>query len=211
MRGLITGVLAAVVLAGCATMTVAPAGSESSMIIGELTLDVSGVGTADNGADGMVNTNVPYASEIDVQSEASGKTYQLRTDLPSGFFSLANAEPGTYSLARLWAQVRTPNSYVTITSSFSRGPTFEVAAGGVTNLGVNHWTFTFDLTWGTSTNAFTFNADYPEAAAALSRADSTSAWASRPSAQVALSGEIAAVPQAVPLQPRGSAERILIP
>jgi hypothetical protein len=212
MRRLLPVILAAALLGGCATTTSAPAGADSSLIMGELTLDASGTGTAPNGAYGFLNTNVPENAAMILQNEGNGKIHELRTSIPGGFFVLANAEPGTYKLVELWAQLKGPNSYFTLTSSFFKGPTFEVAPGRIANLGVTHWTFTFDLTRSVSSNSFTFNTDFPGVAAALSRTDSRSAWAGRQSDQVTFSGETNATAAIFALPPRTSAfDRILLP
>jgi hypothetical protein len=208
---LIPVLLVVVALGGCATMVTGPSGGDSSLIAGKLLLEVSGIGTAANGADGMINTNVPYASEIVIRSEASGRTYELRTDIPSGFFSLANAEPGVYRVVELWAQVKTSNDYVTVTSTFDKSPTFEVMPGRVENLGVIRWSFTYDLTWATSTNTFSFNTDFPVVTAVLNGRGGALAWTGRASDQVAFSGDVAATPRAVALPPRNSLERLLFP
>jgi len=212
MQRLIPAIMAVVLLGGCATLTPPTAGTDSSLIVGALKLDVSGTGMAPNGADGSVNTNVPYAAAVIIQGGTSGNTYELRTDIPSGLFTLANVEPGSYKLVRLWAQVKTSNSYVTITSSFNIGPTFEVTPGKVANLGVSTWNFSYDLTRSVSVNRFAFNSDFPVVAKALTQADPSSVWNGRASDQVAFSGETAATPLAVALQPRSSADfRILYP
>ncbi len=209
MRGLIPVLLAAVALGGCATLTPPAAGTNSSLITGELKLDVSGIGTAPNGADGFLNTNVLYACALIIRNEASGKTYELRTAIPSGFFTLPNAEPGSYRLVQLWAQVKTSNGYVTLTSSFDKSPTFDVLPGHVANLGVNRWDFSFDLTRSASTNSFVFSSDFPGVAAALLQADPRSGWTGLQSDQVAFSREASATPLAIALQPRGG--RIVLP
>ena len=210
MRKLIPLLCLAMALGGCATVVMPPSGADSSLIVGALRIDVSGIGTATNGADGMLNTDVPYNAAVFLQSEADGRTRELRTDIPSGFFFLANAEPGTYHVVRLWAQVKTSNAYITITSNFDKSPAFEVVPGHVENLGLIRWSFTFDLTRATSTNTFTFNTEFPAVTDALGRTGNPSVWAGRPGDEVKLSGDVAATPQAIPLQPRGS-NRILIP
>jgi hypothetical protein len=210
MRKLLPVLLAAALLGGCVAVPTPPVGSDSSLIMGELTLDASGIGTAPNGADGFLNTNVPYSSAMVVENESSGETFELRTAIPNGFFSLPNAQPGSYKLIKLWAQVKTSNDYITLTSSFGKGPTFQVAPGRVTNLGVTHWTFTFDLTRSVSANSFTFNGDFPAVAAALS--GTSSPWAGQQSDQVTFSGEMAATPSVFALPPRGSgSNKILLP
>ncbi len=211
MRKLLPVIFAVAILGACATTVPLATSTDSSLIVGELKLDVSGTGTAPNGANGFLNTNVPYACALIISNETSGKTYELRTAIPSGFFTLPNAEPGSYKLVRLWAQVQTSNGYITLTSSFDKSPTFDVVPGHTANLGVNQWSFVFDLTRSQSTNSFVFNSDFPGVTEALAQADAKSGWTGLQSDQVAFSGEVSATPQAVALPPRGGFETILFP
>ncbi|HUI72823.1 MAG TPA: hypothetical protein VL354_20035, partial [Spirochaetia bacterium] len=212
MKRLIPVILAGIFLGGCATLTPPSAGTDSSLIMGTLKLNVSGAGIAPNGADGFLNASVPSAAAVIIQGGTSGNTYEIRADIPSGFFTLANVEPGTYKLMKLWAQMKTSNSYVTITSNFNLGPSFEVAPGKVANLGVSTWNFSYDLGRSVSRNSFAFNSDFPAVATALTQADPSSVWGGRASDQIAFTGETAATPQAVALQPRSSFfNRILFP
>ena len=216
MRGVIpfvTGaVLAAVLLGGCATVAPAPAAADSAMVAGRLLVDMSGVGTANNGADGMLNTGVPAAAALTIRNTASGKTYEARTEIPGGFFMLTNVDPGHYSLVGLWAQVRTLNSYITLRSDFTASPAFDVQPGRVANLGVTRWSFFFDLTRDASRGGFTFGDDFPSVTDALARASAGSSWAGYASDQAAFSGEATATSAAVALPPFTSGfDRILIP
>jgi hypothetical protein len=208
MRRFILFLSTMAVLMGCATVVPPPTGSGSSLIIGELKVDVSGVGNSPNGASGWVYTDLPSAAALIVYNKSTRKTYEIRTVTPGDFFILANAEAGTYKLLELWAQVKTDNTYVTITSKFYKDFTFEVKPGRVTNLGDNKWDFTFNLTRSENSNGFVFNSDFPAAERALALV--TSQWRGYEIDQASFSGETAAKPEAVPLQPRDNPNKILL-
>jgi hypothetical protein len=216
MRGLIPFVMGPVVLAalllGACASVAPPADSNSSIIAGRLIVDMSGVGTANNGADGMLNTGVPAAAALTIRNTASGKTYETRTEIPGGFFLLTNVPPGRYSLVGLWAQVKTLNAYITLRSDFTLSPTFDVLPGRVANLGLTRWRFFFDLTRDASRGGFTFGNDFPSVTDALARATAGSSWAGYGSDQAAFTGEASATSVAVALPPFSSGfDRILIP
>ena len=199
MRRLIYLFLGLIVLNGCATVAL-PTDKESSIVVGELKLHVSGMGTANNGANGDVNTDFAQSAAVFLQNEASGKTYELRTDIGNGFFSLANAEPGTYKVVGLCAQVNTINAYVTITSSSDKSPHFQLDPFRLVNLGIIRWDFSYDLALSKNTNTFDFNTDYQSVARTLSHEVPSNAWADRQSDQVVFSGEIDAKPLVNPVQ-----------
>jgi hypothetical protein len=211
MRGLSLALLIAVLLTACATVAPPPSGGDSSLVVGRLKVEVSGVGTATNGSDGFVYTDQAAGAAVIVQNETSGKTYEIRTATPSDFFLLANAEPGTYRLLKLWALIKTGNSYVNIASTFYKNVAFEVKPGRVANLGVTTWKFSFDLTRSVSSTSFAFNADFPAAEKALSHADPR--WSGREIDQMVFSGETAAHPSADALQPRntGNGQMLMVP
>lgn len=207
MRGQVLGLFAVAALAGCASMAPPPAGSDSSMILGRLKVEVSGMGTATNGASGWVDTEWPYAAALVVYNETNGRTYEIRTATPGDSFALANAEPGTYQLRELWAQVKTDDAYVTIRSSFYKDLAFEVKPGRLANLGVNSWKFSYDLTRAVSSNSFVLNADYPAAEQAQAGVDAQ--WTGRAD-ETSFAGEAKANPSAVALQPRGTSNGQII-
>jgi hypothetical protein len=202
MRSSLLCVFAVAVLLGCATMVPAPAGSDSSVIVGELRANVSGMGTATNGASGWITTEQPLAAALILHNEASGKDYEIRTRTPGKFFILANAEPGRYSLLGLWAQVNTDNACVTVTSHFYKALEFEVKPGSVVNLGVNDWRFSFDLTRSASANSFVLNADFPAVEKAFSMSDARSQWKGYQDDHTVFAGETSARPSAEALPPR---------
>ena len=203
MRSFILVLFSVAVLGGCATMLPAPVRDDSSLIVGELNVDVSGSGTAHNGAHGFVSTDQPTAAALIFRNDASGKDCEVRTATPDSFFVLANAEPGHYRLLELWAQVATNDSCVTITSNFYKGIAFDVGPGRVANLGVNSWHFSYDLSHSASTNSFVLNSDFPSVEKALRRFDTRSQWTGYQGDQVAFSGEASAKPLAEALPPRG--------
>jgi len=212
MKRFILLLVATALLGGCATMTTPPASTDSALVIGVLRIDASGIGTAPNGANGFLNTNVPENLAVTLQNETTGRVYEVRTEIPSGFFALPNVDPGTYKLVQLWAQLKGTDSYFTLISSFDKPPTFDIAAGHVANLGITRWAFAFDLTRTTSNNSFTFNSDFPNVAAALSRMDAQQGWSGRQADQVSFSGQVTATPAVYALPPRNSAfDRILLP
>jgi len=199
MRRLISLFLGLILLNGCATVA-PPTDKESSLVVGQLKLNVSGMGTANNGADGFLNTTIAESAAVFLQNEASGKTYELRTEIGNGFFALANAEPGTYKVVSLWAQVRTTNAYITITSSFDKSPHFQLDPSRLVNLGIIRWDFSYDLALSKNTNTFDFNTDYQSVARTLSHKVPSNAWADRQSDQVVFSGEIDAKPLVNPVR-----------
>ena len=131
MRRQILGLFAVALLAGCETMAPHPAGNDSAMIVGRLKVEVSGMGTATNGASGWVDTELPSSAALIVYNrQAAGPTRSVRR-LPANSFMLANAEPGSYRLRELWARVQDGDAYVTLTSSFYKELSFEVKPGPV--------------------------------------------------------------------------------
>jgi len=174
------------------------------MIVGKLNVDVSGTGISNTGSSGWVRTDRPSAAALILRNETSGKDYEIRAAFPDGFFALANAQPGHYRLLELWAQVKTDDSYVTITSRFYKDIAFDLGPGRVANLGVNDWNFSYDLSHSASANDFVLNSDFPAVEQALHRFDAHSQWTGYRSDQVAFSGEASAKPQAEALPPRDS-------
>jgi hypothetical protein len=202
MRGLILALSLAVLLTGCASTTPPPAGGDSSLIVGRLKVEVRGMGIAINGTDGMLNTDQPTGSALVVYNETSGKTYKIYASDSEGLFMLPNAGPGPYRLIELWAQVKTENSYVTISSDFYKDFTFEVKPGSVTNLGVSIWKFSFDLTRSASVDGFVFNGDFPAVEKAFAHMDPHSRWTDRRIDQAAFTGDAATHTLAKALMPR---------
>jgi hypothetical protein len=200
MRRIALWIIAAMVLAGCATLA-PPAGADASLIIGKLKVEVSGMGIATNQSNGWVRTGVPAAAALWIRNRSSGAVYEIRTS-PDGSFMLANVvEPGGYSLVELWAQVRAEDAYVTITSDFAPNLDFDVGPGKVVNLGVNSWRFSYDLSQDTSANSFAFNTDFPSVESYFHRADLRSMWAGREVENVSFRGNISASPSAKALPP----------
>jgi hypothetical protein len=204
MRSVVIFLLSTLVLFGCATTMPAPVGSDSSLIVGELKVDVSGMGMAPDGAHGFVSTDQPSASALILRNETSGKDYEVRPVTSDSFFMLANAEPGHYRLMKLWAQVPTNDSYVTITSDFYKSVSFDVKPGRVANLGVNSWHFSYDLSHSTSDNSFVLGSDFPNVDNALRRVDVLSRWTGYQDEQAAFTGDVTARPSAEALPPRDS-------
>ena len=132
---------------GCATVVPPPVGTNSSLIVGELKVEVSGSGMAPDGAHGFVSTDQPRARHSRFAMKTAEKsTSVFDTDVNStGFFMLPNAEPGRYRLLELWCQVETNDSYVTLTSNFYKSLTFDLEPGRIVNLGLNRWYFAYDL------------------------------------------------------------------
>ncbi len=192
----------AVVMMSCATMMPAPAGGDSSLIIGKLNVEVNGMGIAPNGAEGWVVADFPSTAAITLRNEADGKDYEIRTATPDGFFMLANAAPGRYRLIELWAQVKAEDAYVTITSDFNKALTFDVEPGRVANLGTNDWYFSYNLTSSASQNRFVLNGNFAAVESAFLRFDASSPWTARKAVQASFSGEASARPMAVALPPR---------
>ncbi len=204
MRGIVLVLLSAAIMVGCATVVPPPAAGDSSIIVGQLKVNISGAGMDPDGAQGFVSSDQPAAAALLVRNEASGKDYEIRTATPDGLFVLANAEPGHYRLLRLWAQVPTNNSTVTITSNFYMGVAFDIAPSRVENLGVNNWRFSYDLSHRQSANSFVLNSDYPAVEKAVGGIEARSHWQGYQADHVAFSGEPSARASAEALPPRDS-------
>ncbi len=188
-----------------------PTATDSSLIVGRLTLEGSGTGYAANGADGTYNAKLPYGAVLSISNATTGAILQLQTSAPNGLFTLPNVAPGTYTVVGFWAQVETINAWVTVQTRFTQGPTFDVQPGHVANLGEIHWDFTYDLMRSTSAASYTFGNSLSDVQAAFARAYAGSAWEKLPLDQTAVSGSGSAVSSAYALQPKGSGNRIYIP
>ncbi len=196
---------ACVFIGACATTVPAPQAGESSLIVGTLKGHVIGNGTNTDGADGMMNTERPYILGIAIRSETTGRTYQFHAERGDGLFLLANAEPGLYRVTQIWAAVETTNTYINVTTKFVDGPSFEVSPGRVENLGVARWTFSYDLTSGSSANSLDLGKDYQDVEASLAKRDDKSLWVSWQRDDVAWTPGAAGTPIVVPERPRDNA------
>jgi uncharacterized protein YceK len=200
MRKFMLIMCVAAIISGCATIA-SPASGNSSLVIGKLDVEVSGMGVAHNQSSGWVRTDNPSSAALWIRNEATGKLYEIRTQKPGDLFMLVNVEPGSYRLVELWAQVRAEDAYVTITSDFTTDVEFEVKPGSVVNFGVNRWKFFYDLTQETSTNTFAFNNDFPSVENAFHRFDPHARWLGRKIEATSFSGKVSARPSAEALPP----------
>ena len=203
---------AAALLAACATI---PAPSQGdSLVLGQLRLRASGTGTSPLGSLGALNTTQFTRATLKIKSLSSGATYKLTTYGPENLFVLANVKPGRYEIVRLWGQVKTNNSVVTLTTTYTKSPTFEVAASRLVNLGVIGWDFTYDLssTSEMATGNVTFEKDYAAVTARFSQLHPASAWSrTEASAADVSAAATAAESSAWALPPRGGFSNTIIP
>ncbi|MGA9133475.1 MAG: hypothetical protein WB384_15865, partial [Candidatus Sulfotelmatobacter sp.] len=147
--------IAAAVLGGCATLEAPSSGGTSSLLIGQLKLDVSGVGEAPNGASGLINAYYPAGAIITIVNVSDGTRYDAETLAPGNLFSVANLKSGQYELVEFQCQVQTSNAPINLETTFNTSPVFEVKDGQVTNLGVVLWHVDFDLSDSRALASFT--------------------------------------------------------
>ncbi len=214
-RGISLGIalaLAAALLSACATI---PAPSrDSSLILARLNLRASGSGTSPLGALGTVNTTQFSRAALKIKSLSDGSTYKLSTYGPEDLFVLPNVKAGRYEIVRLWGQVRTGNSVVTLTTSYTKSPSFEVTPNRVVNLGVIGWNFVYDLssTSAMATGSVTFDKDYSAVTARFSQLHPASPWSrTEASAADVRTAGAAAQSTARALPPRGGYSSTIIP
>jgi len=204
--------LAAALLAACATI---PAPSQDhSLLLGQLSLRVSGTGTSPLGALGAVNTTQFSRATMKIKSLSNGSSYKLSTYGPEDLFVLANVKPGRYEIVRLWSQVRTNNSVVTLTTTYTKSPTFEVAASRLVNLGVIGWNFAYNLssTARMAAGNVTFDRDYSAVTARFSQLHPGSEWSRTEATTVDVKAAgAAAESSARALPPRGGFSNTIIP
>jgi hypothetical protein len=201
--GLALMAITAVALAGCATLDAPRPGLPTTLLIGQLKLDVSGIGHAINGADGTINAYYPAGGIVTVENETSGRQYTFKTVTPANLFTAPFVEPGRYRVLSLWCQIETFNAWITLSSTFTKSPEFEVAEGTIANLGILLWSFRFDLWQSRNTAAF---AQPEEGNAwvekAFGRAYQGSPWLQYPISATPVSGDTELTSSVVPLQPR---------
>jgi hypothetical protein len=195
--------IAVAALAGCMTLQAPQPDLPATLLVGQLKLDVSGIGHAINGADGTINAYYPAGGIVTVQNEATGTQYMLKTVAPANLYAVPFVEPGRYRILSFWCQVETFNAWITLSTMFRTSPEFEVSEGGITNLGILLWKFRFDL-WA-STNTASFS--QPEGGdawveKAFTRAHEGSPWLRYPIASAPVTGEADFTSSVVPLQPR---------
>lgn len=202
-RGILAALLGAgLLLAGCASIT--PPGPGTALIVGQVKLDASGAGQANNGADGLINATYPSGTVMTVQNVTTGNEQDIVTLPPGNLFLVQNAEPGHYRVTRLWCQVETANAWVTLASSVSKGAEFDVSAGEVVNLGTVLWLVGFDLSASRATASFTQPVDgFSNVARAVARMSSAQGWQSQPVSQTGVSAVTESRTTAIALQPKG--------
>lgn len=204
-------VAAAALLAGCATLPAPTTGGDTSMIVGGLAFHATGIGTSPLGALGTLNSTDFSQITMKVRSAQNGMTYHLSTYEPNSLFARADLPPGRYEVVGLWGQVQTNNSWVTLTTHYTKPPTFEVPPRSVVNLGTVEWDYSFDLSGLHGTSAIAFQKDYPAVEKRLRRIYPGSPWLAyrTENATVATAGT-AWVDRVRALPPRGGTSSPLI-
>ncbi len=214
-KGLSLGIvlaLSAVLLAACASVP-APAG-DNAMLLGQLSLSASGTGTSPLGALGTVNTTVFTRAVLKIKEVSTGATHELSSYGPEDLFVLPNLKPGRYEIMRIWGQVRTPNSVVTLKTAYTKAPTFTVAPDRLVNLGVIGWKFAYDLssTSFMANGKVTFEKDYSSVAARFSQLHPVSGWSEKAASTPQIESAGTAAKSSVwALPPRGGFSTTIIP
>jgi hypothetical protein len=200
---LLAGVLAlGLFLESCSGLPAPVQGSDASLILGQVTLDVKGTGST-NGLDGVTNATINSYAIVTLVSVSDGKPHELKTTFPDGAFTLANAAPGQYQLVKLTQRISTSNAFVDITSNFTTSPTLDVPAGRVVDAGIIHWTFAYDLQKIVSSSSFMFEANNPSVMRSFTRANPKSPWLRYETLATAFSGDAVATSSATPfMRPR---------
>jgi hypothetical protein len=193
---------AVVLLAGCATLEAPSAGGTSSLLIGQLKLDVSGVGEAPNGASGLINAYYPAGAIITMVNVSDGTRYDAETLSPGNLFSVANLKPGTYKLVEFQCQVQTSNAPIDIATTFNAGPVFEVKDSLVTNLGIVAWHVDFNLSDSVAKASFMqVEGGVARVSHAFALTNRESPWLGYPIESALISGDSEAVSHVKALEP----------
>ena len=82
-----------VFLASCSGFPAPVEGSDASLIVGQVTLDVRGTGST-NGLDGVINADISSYAVVTLVSVSDGKPHELRTTFPDGAFSYGKCRAG---------------------------------------------------------------------------------------------------------------------
>lgn len=192
-RVLCTVVIAgiAALLAACASIP-APKTAGASLLVGEVTLDATGTGWDPNGSDGTLNANYLSSTVVTLSSEQDGKQIQVQatSETPDGMFTFANLKPGQYRFLKLSQRLRTSNAFVDIESAFGPEMTIDVTESSVVDLGLIHWSFSYNLLNASSDSSATFQSS-PAVMALFNRSYSSSPWVHYPTTSVVLSPRLA--------------------
>jgi hypothetical protein len=181
--GAALGFSAFALLFACSTTPLPPASTDASIVTGQLRLDVSGTGTGNFNADGFINARYPQGATrqwwavVTVRNEAGGKTFETTASTQSGRFMIANVGPGQYFVSKLWCQVQTTNSWVTLTTNFDTPPSFQVLPHNITNLGEIEWNFSYDLSDYSSTSSVLFTQNLAPTKSTITQLVANTPWA----------------------------------
>lgn len=185
----VTSMAVVALLAGCASVPSAPTDAKASAVAGAVRLNVSGVGYGNFSADANVHGTYTWGAVIGLSDSAAGESYQTTTSAPDGQFLITNVAPGTYTIEKLWCQVQTSNSWVTLSTSFKTPPSFQVAPHAVANLGLIEWTVSYDLTDPRSASSVAFGQDFSGVKGAITKRVSNTAWSTLDISDVTVSSE----------------------
>jgi hypothetical protein len=192
--GLLALLALVLALAGCMSIPEPVSGGNTSMVIGQLKLEVSGVGSAPNGSYGVINAVLNSGSVLTLASVTGGKKFELKTTTADGMFTMPNAEPGEYILVKLRHRIRTSNAFIDIESDYTDGPEIDVSERHIVDMGIIHWSFRYDLVAGTSSNTVTFEDSNPAVLSAFAQLYPKSAWLRYETSPAGISGQKAAAP-----------------
>ncbi len=196
-------VIAAALLAGCATLEAPSSGRASTLLVGRVTLDASGVGWAENGAEGLLNADYTIGAVMAIANVTDGTRYEAKTLTPGFLFTVPNIRPGQYKVLEFSCQVQSFNAPINLDTKLGEGAVFEVKEGQITNLGVILWRVDFDLSSSLTKATFAqVKGGDAIVGQAFSRSYADSPWLSYPSESVVISGNVKNTSDASPMEPK---------